>query len=279
MDVVYNHAFGKEMFEYITPQYFTAADMSGVGNSIETAVPMVRRFVRDSLEFWLEEYNLDGFRFDLMGIFDYGAMQEWGTYLNNRFPDRKILLYGEPWAGYGSPETRIHQGNIGGMAGNGVGCFNGNYREAVKGDSDGTGRGYMFNSGSAQAIEKGLKGSVNDGMGDPEQSLNYVAAHDNLCLWDKIKHCGEDNDYGKRVARFGHAIVLTSQGMGFIHAGDEMLRSKLENGTYEDAKNSYKSPDAVNMIRWAWKVNNNDTYQYHKDLVNLIRSFQGYKKE
>ncbi len=296
MDVVYNHTYADEMFENITDQYYTGNDDSGCGNGVDTSVPMVSRMIRDSLEYLLDTYNIDGFRFDLVGIFHYDEYRKWGEYLNQRFPDRNILMYGEPWNGYmPDPEEhlKVRLGNAPAIASGNVGVFNSKFREAVKGDSDGTGKGYMFNAtDNAWNVKVGSRGSIMytkspeplsdmwDPMFayDPEQSMNYLSAHDNYCLWDKIKHVGEHNEYGKRVLRFGMGIILTSQGIPFIHAGDEMLRTKMYDAECTElAHNTYNAPDKCNVIRWNWKIENADVYEYHKDLIALRKAHPGFR--
>ncbi|OQY48439.1 MAG: hypothetical protein B6242_02330 [Anaerolineaceae bacterium 4572_78] len=295
MDVVYNHTFDDSVFENITGQYYTGNNDSGCGNGIDTGNQMVSRMIQDSLEYWIENYHVDGFRFDLMGIFHYEAVNSWGEHLNGKYASRNLLMYGEPWNGYwGDPieNQKVRMGNVPAMASGRMGVFNGKFREAIKGDNDGTGRGYMFNYGDKSwEIEVGSRGGILHTKStntlsnmwdpmfafDPEQSVNYISAHDNYCLWDKVKHSGEDNDYGKRVVRFGEGIVLTSQGIPFIHAGDEMLRTKVYNGDWEYAHNSYNAPDDYNMIRWEWKEQNADMFNYHKDLIALRKAHPGFR--
>ncbi|HNZ26097.1 MAG TPA: chitobiase/beta-hexosaminidase C-terminal domain-containing protein [Spirochaetota bacterium] len=296
MDVVYNHTFGNEMFQGITMKYFDGLNLSGCGNSVDSGKPMVSRFIQDSLEFWVSEYKIDGFRFDLVGIFYYNEYKKWGEYLNTAFPDRNIIIYGEPWNGYASDPNeaqKMRMGKCPATASGRVGVFNGKYREDIKGNNDGTTRGYMFNGTTSWtgAIAVGMRGSImavkstnplaNDWDSmfayDPEQSINYISAHDNYCLWDKIKHCGEDNAYGRRVLKFGNAMILTSQGIPFIHGGDEMLRTKVVNGVWTYAHNSYNAPDDYNKYRWDWKVTNAAIFNYHKELIALRKAHPGFR--
>ena len=122
------------------PRYIK--DLSGTGNSVNANIPMVSRMIRDSLEFWVQEYHIDGFRFDLLGIFDYAAVGDWGRHLNRRFPERKLLLYGEPWNGAGGGDfddrrvdDRVRLGTIARIADAHVAAFNPKYREAIKGQN------------------------------------------------------------------------------------------------------------------------------------------------
>lgn len=325
MDVVYNHTFSKEMFEKITPKYYTAADLSGTGNSIDADQPMVSRMIRDSLEYWVEEYGIDGFRFDLIGVFSYAEVEKWGRHLNTKFADRNLLLYGEPWNGYASDPKegqRVRYGTTRHMVEEHVGVFNGAFREAIKGNNDGVSTAYMFNNVAAAdsgwSIYDGLRASpyaANDSRNgtwfrnftaDPEQSINYISAHDNFGLWDKIYLSLATNvvqngshqvlsltpptnlGYAKRVANFGMGIVFTSQGIPFVHAGDEFLRTKTNNeqmavasawnyGAHGGTHNTYDAPDGFNSIKWQAKAANSATFKYFKDMINLRRSHVGMR--
>jgi pullulanase len=298
MDVVYNHTADKEMFEPITDQYYTDFDLSGCcGNAVDANVPMVGRMIQDSLEYWIEEYNLDGFRFDLVGIFDHDEFGQWGRHLNTQFSDRNLLVYGEPWAGDDSGDSRIEErvrlGTIAFEDDAHVGVFNDQFRNALKGGNDnGFGGGFIFNQDNKiWNIDVGSRGSIRfannpdatigrwDPMfaADPVQSINYVSAHDNLTLHDKIVEWASLNNasnnlsYLKRLQNYANGIILTSQGMPFIHAGAELLRTK--GGVH----NSYNYPDSVNKIDWQWKVDNADTFAYYKDLISLRKAHSGFR--
>lgn len=299
VDVVYNHTFRKDMFEPISSRYFTDTDLSGTGNSIDANVPMVSRMIRDSLEYWVREYSVDGFRFDLIGIFDYDEVGEWGRYLNATFPDRKLLIYGEPWNGFANdprePE-RVRLGTVARIHDAHVGVFNPKFREAIKGQNDNgscnPGDCYAFNANpDLWRITVGSRGSIRfandphvpiaswDPMfaADPEQSINYVSAHDNLTLRDKILLWADshgidrDDPYLRRIQQFANGIVLTSQGIPFLHAGVEMLRDK------QGDHNSYRSSDEINKIRWQWKIDNADIFRYYKDAIALRKAHPGFR--
>lgn len=325
MDVVYNHTYNKEMFSPISSKYYTPTDLSGTGNSIDADVGMVSRMIQDSLEYWVREYGIDGFRFDLIGIFSHAEVEKWGRHLNATFPDRNLLLYGEPWNGYASDPKegqRVRYGTTRFMVEERVGVFNGAYREAIKGNNDGTATGYMFNNlapaDSGWAIYDGFRGSPyssNDGRNgtwfrnftaDPEQSINYISAHDNFGLWDKVYLSLSTNvsqnsshqvlsltppanlGYAKRVVDFGMGMVLTSQGIPFLHAGDEFLRTKTNNeqmnvpsawnyGQHGGTHNTYNAPDSFNSIKWQRKVDNASTFNYLKSLVALRKAHAGLR--
>ncbi len=297
IDVVYNHTHKMDMFDKITKRYYTGNNDSGCGNGINTAEPFVSRMIRDSLEFWVNTYNVDGFRFDLLGVFHHEAVKNWGDYLNNaKYAERNLLMYGEPWNGYygdNNSGAKVRMGKMPTLANSHIGIFNGKYREAIKGNNDGKSRGYMFNVLPEwnYAIASGSRGSIMankstnpltdewDSMFayDPEQSINYLSAHDNFDLWDKIKYSGEDNEYGRRINKFAMGMIFTSQGIPFIHSGEEFLRSKVVDGDWSAAHNSYNSSDKYNMIRWDNKENYLYMFNYYKDLVSVRKKLPGLR--
>jgi pullulanase len=298
MDVVYNHTFNKDVLQTITGKYYTSVDLSGTGNSIDDGNPMVSRMIRDSLEHWVRDYNIDGFRFDLIGVFFYTDVASWWSYLNSTYPDRNLLAYGEPWNGFASDPNdaqKVRLGKAPPMASAHVGVFNPQYREAIKGGNDDGTQNYMFNAAQDPgplwwgAIAAGMRGSIEavkstnslanewDSMFafDPEQSINYISAHDNFDLWDKINFSGAPGGatgYAGRVDRFGMGMILTSQGIPFIHAGDEFLRSKAFGGDYNTAKNSFSANDNYNMLHWADLVNNAGINKYYEDAIALRKA-------
>ena len=304
MDVVYNHTFDKEMFKNISTKYYTTTDLSGCGNSINTGVSMVSRMIRDSLEYWVDEYNIDGFRFDLIGIYHTSAVNEWGNYMNNtKFPDRMLLMYGEPWNGFATDteeSQKVRMATTASLASAHVGVFNGKFRETLKGSSDDGRGGYIFNAndfdgsaGTGANVAVGLKGSGTgldkNGCSDtsgtwtrfftisPEQSINYISAHDNLCFWDKVSAAGKTGDYAQRIVKFGHGILLVSQGIPFIHAGDEFLRTKHKGAGSAMAHNSYMAGTKTNSIDWSRKSTYNEVFKYHSDLIKLRKDNDGLR--
>ena len=291
MDVVYNHTYSKDVFSKISGKYYTSVDLSGCGNSVDAKNDMVSRFIRDSLEYWATEYNIDGFRFDLVGIFDVSDFKEWGEYLNNKYPDRKFLMYGEPWNGYAtdpSESTRVRLGTIRNAASGHVGVFNGKYRECLKGGSDNAVGGFLFNQtysdvgdvdGNFGCVMAGIKGGVGDSTNtwtplfaaDPEQAVQYITAHDNLNWTDKITKMGATGDYAKRLQAYGNGVILVSQGIPFIHAGEEFGRTKNMN------ENSYKSADGSNDIKWDVKTSYKDTFDYYKNLIAMRKAHPAFR--
>ena len=298
MDVVYNHTYDKTVFNPITGKYYTPTDLSGCSNSIDATNPMVGRMIRDSLEYWVKEYNIDGFRFDLVGIFDYAVVDGWSKYLNTQFPDRNLMLYGEPWNGYATDTRealRVRLGTVGQLKDAHFGVFNPKFRDAIRGQGDhpgcDAGDCYMFNQADTWRIQAGSRGAIryNNGTGnlndtwdpmfaaDPEQSINYVSAHDNYNLRDKILVWADttgnsnNNGYLRRIQQFANGIVLTSQGIPFIYGGDEFMRTKQRD------KNSYKSSDAINAFDWSFKSTNSDVFNYYKDVIAMRKAHPGFR--
>ncbi|MGC3996413.1 MAG: carbohydrate binding domain-containing protein [Anaeromyxobacter sp.] len=294
VDVVYNHTYDKTVLQLITGKYYTTVDLSGVGNSIDDGNPMVARMIQDSLEQWVRNYNVDGFRFDLLGVFYATNAAAWGNHLNATFPTRNLLLYGEPWNGYATDPNdaqKVRFGKMPTLAGAHVGVFNGGYRDDLRGPGDSAVQRYVVNQAPSWwgAIAAGSRGSITatkstsalpnawDSMFayDPEQAINYVSAHDNLNMWDKINYAGLSGGptgYAGRVDRFTIGILMTSQGIPFFYEGDEMLHSKAYGGDYTTAKNSYRAGDNYNAIRWADKVTNAATHQFYRDAIALRRA-------
>ncbi len=300
MDVVYNHTYANEMFENITDRYFYHQDLV-VGNTVDDGVPMVSRMIEDSLLYWAQEYHVDGFRFDLVGIFSYDSFGKWSRRVNDALPDRNLLMYGEPWPGcFGCVDeresNRVRLGTIARIQDAHVGVFNPKYREALKGQNDNAdcnpGDCYVFNNNpDTWRIGVGSRGAIrfsNEPNGiidtwdpmfaaDPEQSINYVSAHDNLTLRDKILAWadanGEDSSspYLRRIHNFSNGIVLTSQGIPFLHGGVEMLRDK------QGKHNSFDAGDDINMYRWQWKIDNADIFDYYRGVIAMRKAHPGFR--
>ncbi len=288
MDVVYNHTYSVEEgpFEPIVPGYFyrkndkgELSNGSGVGNELATEKPMVRKFIKDSLRYWAEEYHIDGFRFDLMALIDTTTIYEIVEEL--REIDPAILVYGEPWTGGESPlPNKTVKGT---QRSKGFAVFNDHFRHAIKGDNDGYGKGFATGEPWCEgAVAEGMMGSIHDFADDASETINYVTVHDNLNLWDKVlRAIGMENEAGHilmdneaepvRRSLLANGIVLLSQGIPLLHAGDELLRSK-----YGD-HNSYRSGDAVNAIHWGNKKRFLPVYQYYKGLLELRRSHPAFR--
>ncbi|MEN1883351.1 alpha-amylase family glycosyl hydrolase [Streptomyces mirabilis] len=292
MDVVYNHTFSKSVFGNITGKYYTSTDLSGTGNSIDDGNPMVNRMIQDSLEHWVRDYNVDGFRFDLVGVHYANNVNTWANYLNTTYAGRNLLMYGEAWNGGASDPNEVQKvryGNVPTLAPSHFGVFNGVYRDAIRGGTDTNTMGYMGGTGNASAIAFGMRGSPTDADStaavsnlwtpafaeDPEQTMNYASIHDNLNLYDKITYSGASGGAtgtAGRIDRFATGMVLTTEGIPIIAEGDEFLRSKVVNGDYATAMNSYNASDAVNAIHWSDKTVNANVFAYYKDAIALRKA-------
>ncbi|MFK5884007.1 MAG: type I pullulanase, partial [Candidatus Izemoplasma sp.] len=306
MDVVYNHT-GKSSdsnFDLILPGYYfrmteagSFSNGSGTGNETASENYMMSKFMVDSTVFYAEEYNISGFRFDLMKLHDYETMNKITDALHAIDPT--IMVYGEPWTGGTSllPDSEAaFFDNMAQMPS--VAVFNDDLRNSIKGSVwNDTDLGFIQGLSTDEVLKIGIVGSVyhndlnvpDDSRGafavNPNQSINYVTAHDNNTLYDKIMLSTEDLEYEDVVnmQKQANAIILTSQGIPFIHGGVEIMRSKpciIINGeaqgecdatlTYDH--NSYRSPDETNQIDWSLKTANIDVFEYYKGLIELRKS-------
>lgn len=271
MDVVYNHTADRASFERIVPGYYhrrnadgSFSNGSGCGNEFMSEAPMGRKFIIDSLKFWVREYNIDGFRFDLMGLIDLETMKQIRSELSVIKPG--ILIYGEPWTGGSTPLNPITGHPQ--VRGTGLGAFNDHFRDAIKGDRDGGLPGFVQVGDRLHGIRLGLEGGIHDWSQDPAESINYFEAHDNLTAWDKMLQCmpnASDADRC-RAMRFASLILLTSQGQAFLHSGQEFCRTKQGNS------NSYNLPDTVNQIDWSAKNTHRDVYNYVRALIAIRKA-------
>lgn len=297
LDVVYNHTyFAKEsVFNQTVPGYFyrqkpdgTFSNASGCGNEMATERAMVRKYIVDSLKYWVEEFHVDGFRFDLMGIYDLETIKIIRKELNDLRPG--IILYGETWAADQSPlseKYRAVKDNLVQLPG--VAGFNDDFRDALKGNH-GNKKSKGFVSGldlREEAVKFGVVAAVNHPQivydyvetstkpwaAEPGQCINYASCHDNYTLWDKLKQSrpkATDLEMRKMVKLAG-ALILTSQGIPFLHAGVEFCRTKGGNG------NSYKSPDSVNQIDWDRKTEYKEVTEYYKQLIELRKKHPAFR--
>lgn len=242
---------------------------SGCGNEFRSESPMGRKFIIDSLEYWATEYMVDGFRFDLLGLVDVETLEQASSRLRNIDPN--IIVYGEPWAGGLSP-IRITEKGM--QRSKGFGVFNNTFRDAIRGSPFGAEETFVIDGGRHSEVKNGIIGSIDDFSDSPFETINYVECHDNYTLWDHMRfyiRSRTDNivfteDDLRRMHRLAALIILTSQGIPFIQAGQEMCRTKF------DVENSYESPDSINMIRWETKQTEWITVQYYRGLILLRRS-------
>jgi pullulanase len=275
MDVVYNHTAENNIanvfsFNGLVPGYYYRLkedgsfwNGSGTGNEFRSEAPMGRKFIVDSLKYWVTEYKIDGFRFDLMGLIDLDTMQQIVRELKVINPE--IMIYGEPWSGGQTPITVTGKGS---QRSKGFSVFNDNFRNALKGSPFGNDKGYVVNGNYKDAIKKGILGSVTDFTDGPLETLNYMECHDNRTLWDRLVYITVGDKKitdADRVAmdKLGAVILFTSQGIPFIQAGQEFLRTK------GGEENSYNKPDSVNQIDWSLKLKNAEVYHYYQGLIQI----------
>lgn len=288
MDVVYNHIYKYQQsnLEKIFPGYYfrqyddgTYCDGCGCGNDMASERSMVRRFIIDSLLYWVQEYHIDGFRFDLMGLHDIETMHMISEKLNGT--GRKIMLYGEGWY----MNTNLRDENKANMYNSyklkQIGFFNDSLRDVLKGTVFNVGdKGFVSGKeGLEDAVKFSVLGcSVNAfnrhaAFLSPQQCINYSSCHDNYTLWDKLKlSCPEASDEElKSMSKLADGIILTSMGVPFIHGGSEFCRTK--NGI----ENSYNSTDAINRLDWHRKYDFMDVFDYYKGLIALRKSHSAFR--
>lgn len=288
MDVVYNHVYIREdsPFEKIVPGYYFRHDAhglpsngTGVGNDIASERLMVRKYIVDSVMYWLNEYHVDGFRFDLMGILDIDTMTAVRNAVNTVSPD--LLIIGEGWD-LNTPLTPDRKANISNQAKlPGIGQFNDWFRDSIKGSTFNIyDKGYALgNDRYLEAAKQVMAGSVGIGKRkhglflQPGQSVNYIESHDNHTLWDKLKICDPDQDEAilKKQHRLATSMVLLAQGIPFLHSGQEFFRSKKGVG------NSYRSPDEINWLDWDLRDANMDNVEYIKGIMDIRKSNEAFR--
>ncbi len=291
MDVVYNHTYdANSSFNRIVPYYYyrytnTGANSSasGCGNDTASERYMYGKFMVESTAYWMKEYKLDGLRFDLMGLHDLATMQEVETAVHTVNP--QALIYGEGWT-MGSTidgSKQANQGNISEIvpsnnAIGGIAVFNDAIRDGLKGSVfDAVSQGYISGAGKQNLAKVlfGIRGGEGIGIGwavKNDMVINYMSAHDNNTLWDKLllSNPNDTDDVRNRMNKLGAAIVMISQGTPFWQAGEEMLRTK--NGD----ENSYKSSDAINNIDWSVLKEGNREYEtmlYYKGLIEMRKAY------
>ena len=290
LDVVYNHTTATENcgFELTVPGYFyrmredgTFADGSGCGNETASEKPMMRKYMVESLEYWVKEYHIDGFRFDLMAIHDIETMNLIRERLEVLNPD--ILLYGEGWAAsaplYDESKLAFKRYTY---QMPGVAAFSDDIRNALRGTLDLSQGGFIHGvEGNKEALKFGLAGGVEHPEVDhnedawcanPRQHVSYVTCHDDHNLRDRLEHLSPEASEEERLkmAKLAHFGVFTSQGVPFIFCGEEMYRSK------RGEKNTYNMPDEYNAIDWALKSEYNDLVEYCKGLIAMRKEHHAF---
>ena len=238
---------------------------------------MVRKFILDSCSHWIKDYHVDGLRFDLMELMDIKTTKE--IVRKTSRIDKNFLIYGEPWKGGDSP---VKNGTYkGSQKKENFSVFNDTFRDAIRGDnspSRGFINGDQHNAIKAWNIVEGLKGSIYTITYNPDESINYMDAHDNYTLWDKLQIVSPESSKEEliKINKLIAGIILTSQGISFVHAGEEMARTKVdEHGKL--VENSFSSPDKVNKICWDRKIEYKDLVEYYKGLISLRKEYKAFR--
>ncbi len=297
LDVVYNHTGFTENsnFNQLVPRYYYRQDTMGnfangsaCGNETASDRPMMRKFIIESVRHWIEEYHLDGFRFDLMALHDIETMNQVSKMAQDIDPT--IFIYGEGWQAGGSPllpekqATKFQAAQLDQIA-----VFSDDIRDAIKGhvftpEQGGFVSGY---EGLKESIKFGVVASTQHPQIDyskvnyskasyadsPLKTISYVSCHDNNTLWDKLALSRPEasSDDRKKMAQLALTIVLTSQGVPFLHAGSEFLRTK------QGVENSFESPDVINQIDWDRKTEHQDLVKYIQDLIQLRKMHPAFR--
>lgn len=288
MDVVYNHVYDGYLvnFSKLVPGYYlrykedgTFSNGSFCGNECASERKMMSKFIVDSVVYWAQEYHMDGFRFDLMGLMDIATMNEIRRRLDEIDPS--IMMIGEGW-GMDTvlPEAqRANQSHAALLPR--IGQFNDGFRDAVKGDIFVYGlEGFVsLGRGFEEKVKRGIvggikyEGAILQYAIEPDQTVNYVECHDNHTLWDKLvlSTDGYTDEERRSMHRLASAIVLTSQGIPFIHAGQEFMRTK------QGVENSYKSPIEINRMDWQRCAERQSDVLYMCSLIKLRQSHPAFR--
>lgn len=296
MDVVYNHTFdvAHSNFHNTCPGYFyrynadgSLGNASGCGNETASERGMMRKFIVESCRYWLTEYHIDGFRFDLMGIHDIETMRAVRAMMDGIDPT--LLLYGEGWAA-GAPllpqEELAMKANI--LRIEGVGAFCDDMRDALRGpfSDDHKGAFLAGEKGHEESIKFGIAGCIEHPEVDmsrvnyskaawaaePTQCISYVSCHDDMMLTDRLKASVRlKKGELERLDKLAQTAVLTSQGIPFLWNGEEILRDK------KGVHNSYCSPDSINAIDWSLKAQHEDVFRYYQGLIALRKAHPAFR--
>lgn len=297
MDVVYNHTAENDgsNFELTAPGYYLRhwddgrySDASGCGNETSSDLKQTSDYIVNSVKYWVNEYHIDGFRFDLMAIHDTETMNRVAEELKKINPS--VFVYGEGWTAGDSPlakERRALKENVSKMKD--IAVFSDDLRDAVKGHyTDAADRGFATGKpGLEETVKIGIVAATNHPQvdyskgnnskfayaGSPEMIVNYVSCHDDLCLTDKLKKsmAGEPEKSMLDAAKLAQTIVFTSQGTPFMFAGEEVFRDK------KGVHNSYKSPDSINAIDWSNKAKYRDQFDYYRNLIELRKAHPAFR--
>jgi len=297
LDVVYNHTsdIDHSNFTNEVPGYFYRHNADGsysnataCGNETASEKAMMRKFMIESVVYWAKEYHLDGFRFDLMGVHDIETMNLISDTLHKIDP--KMVLYGEGWTVGSSPlseDLRAVKKNT--LQLNKVAAFSDDLRDGLRGPfNDVKKKGFVSGEPStAESIKFGIVASVQHPQIDykavnyskapwakqPYQAISYVSCHDDPTLFDRLRLSNPNATEAEliKMDKLANGIVLTSQGISFLHAGEEMLRTK------QLVANSYNAPDSINELNWARKAKYKEVFNYYKDLIALRKNHPAFR--
>lgn len=297
LDVVYNHTFDLKgsNFERTYPGYYyrykadgTPSDGSGCGNETASEQPLMRRFMIESVKYWVNEYHIDGFRFDLMGIHDIETMRQIRAEVNKIDPT--IFIYGEGWSAgtCAYPQEKLAmKANMKQLPG--IAAFSDEMRDALRGPfSDDSKGGFLARvPGTEESLKFGIVGGVAHPQVDmskvnyskevwanePTQMVAYVSCHDDMCLTDRLRASipGISTDELVRLDLLAQTAVFTSQGVPFILSGEEMLRDK------KGVHNSFNAPDSINHLDWNNLKKYPQVFDYYKGLIRLRKAHPAFR--
>ena len=278
MDVVYNHTFSLDnALQNSMPYYHYRLDAKGelsdgsaCGNDIASEMPMTEKYIIDSVLYWCEEYHIDGFRFDLMGLLTVDLMNKVQKALDETYGRGEKLIYGEPWT---AAKTYMEKGAKGAVKDNvklldeNIGIFSDDIRDSIK--------GHVFYEEVAGFVNGNLKQTdkIEEGLTafglSPNHIISYVSCHDNHTLWDKLTITTADEAERRKQNKLAAAIYMSCQGRVFIYSGEEYLRTK--NGEH----NTFNMPIGLNKMDWELTEKNKDIVSFYKELIGLRKEVTG----
>ena len=296
LDVVYNHTYDIEHsnFQRTYPDYFYRltdqrqySNGSGCGNETASDRPMMRKFMLESVKYWINEYHIDGFRFDLMGVHDIETMNQIRQMVDQIDPT--IFIYGEGWSAgtCAYPQEKLAmKAHIPQMPG--IAAFSDELRDALRGPfSDDTMAGWLGRQNETESVKYGIAGAIAHPQVDmskvnyakepwalePTQMISYVSCHDDMCLVDRLKASipGITTDELIRLDLLAQTAVFTSQGVPFMLSGEELLRDK------KGVHNSFESPDEINHLDWSNKAKYPQVFDYYKSLIALRQHHPAFR--
>lgn len=297
LDVVYNHTYDIDHsnFQRTYPDYYyrknqdgTYSNGSGCGNETASDRPLMRQFMIESVKYWINEYHIDGFRFDLMGVHDIETMNQIRAEVDKIDPS--IYIYGEGWSAgncaypYEQLAMKAHTRQL-----NGIGAFSDDMRDALRGPfSDDTKGAFLAGlPGEEESLKFGIVGAIAHPQVDmnrvnyskqpwtnePTQQISYVSCHDDMCLVDRLKASVPNIsiDETVRLDLLAQTAVFTSQGVPFMLSGEELFRDK------KGVHNSFESPDSINQFNWAHKQEYPQVFDYYSRLIQLRKNHPAFR--